>query len=93
MMTNQFNKRVFGCAIIKSINSNYNADFSHQPRTLPNGTVYATDKALKYSIRNYWKNVLDEKVFYFKVLNEQMMPHDLVGLYKEHFKSEVKKRH
>ena len=52
-MSNTFKNRVFGCAIIKSINSNYNADFSHQPRTLPNGTVYATDKALKYTVRNY----------------------------------------
>jgi CRISPR-associated protein Csh2 len=52
-MSTSFKNRVFGCAIIKSINSNYNADFSHQPRTLPDGTVYATDKTLKYSIRNY----------------------------------------
>ena len=50
----EFNNRVFGCVVVKSINSNYNADFSGQPRTLPDGTVYATDKALKYAIRNYW---------------------------------------
>ncbi len=47
----EFNKRVFGCVLVKSINSNYNADFSHQPRTLPNGVVYATDKALKFAIK------------------------------------------
>jgi len=64
---NQFKNRVFGCVIVKSINSNYNADFSHQPRTLPNGIVYATDKALKYAIKNYLKDVYpDEKIFYFK---------------------------
>ena len=34
-----FKNRVFGCVIVKSINSNYNSDFSHQPRTLPDGTV------------------------------------------------------
>lgn len=63
----QFKNRVFGCVIVKSINSNYNADFSHQPRTLPNGIVYATDKALKYAIKNYLKDVYpDEKIFYFK---------------------------
>lgn len=63
----QFKNRVFGCVIVKSINSNYNADFSHQPRTLPNGVVYATDKALKYAIKNYMKdNYQNEKVFYFK---------------------------
>lgn len=81
----QFNNRVFGCAIIKSINSNYNADFSHQPRTLPSGVVYATDKALKYSVRNYWKNALNEKVFYFKSLNDEMTPRSLGETYKSHF--------
>jgi CRISPR-associated protein Csh2 len=85
-MSNTFNKRVFGCAIIKSINSNYNADFSHQPRMLPNGIVYATDKALKYSVRNYWKNVLkDDKVFYFKTLSEEMSPRTLDETYEAHF--------
>lgn len=63
----QFKNRVFGCVIVKSINSNYNADFSHQPRTLPNGIVYATDKAFKYAVKNYLKDVYpNEKIFYFK---------------------------
>jgi CRISPR-associated protein Csh2 len=89
-MSIAFNNRVFGCAIIKSINSNYNADFSHQPRTLPNGTVYATDKVLKYSVRNYWMKVLDEKVFYYKRLDDDMNPFDLAGLYNKVLKAEVK---
>ncbi len=77
-MSNVFKNRVFGCVVIKSLNSNYNADFSHQPRTLPDGTVYATDKALKYTVRNYiGKNWPEEKVFYFKSLNEDMQPRDL----------------
>ncbi len=80
-----FNNRVYGAAIIKSINSNYNADFSGQPRKLPNGTVYATDKALKYSIRNYWKNALGENVFYFKSLSEEMSPRTLDETYNFHF--------
>lgn len=80
-----FNNRVYGAAIIKSINSNYNADFSGQPRKLPNGTVYATDKALKYSIRNYWKNALNEKIFYFKSLSEEMFPRTLDETYNLHF--------
>ncbi|WP_442795944.1 type I CRISPR-associated protein Cas7 [Pelobium manganitolerans] len=85
-----FYNRVYGAAIIKSINSNYNADFSGQPRKLPNGTVYATDKALKYSIRNYWKEVSNDTVFYFKRLNDDMNPFDLVGLYGNIFKTQVK---
>jgi CRISPR-associated protein Csh2 len=80
-----FKNRVYGAAIIKSINSNYNADFSGQPRKLPNGTVYATDKALKYSIRNYWKTALNEKVFYFKSLSEEMSPRSLDETYAFHF--------
>jgi CRISPR-associated protein Csh2 len=85
-MSNSFKNRVFGCAIIKSINSNYNADFTHQPRTLPDGTVYATDKALKYTVRNYLaKNFTDEKIFYFKSLNAEMQPRDLEQTYSKHF--------
>ena len=86
----KFNNRVFGCAIIKAINSNYNADFSHQPRTLPNGTVYATDKALKYSIRNYWKNALDEKIFYFKSLTDEMSPRTLDETFEFQFSDTLK---
>jgi CRISPR-associated protein Csh2 len=85
-MKKSFNRRVFGCAIIKAINSNYNADFTSQPRTLPDGTVYATDKALKYTVRNYLvKNFANEKVFYFKNLNEEMQPLDLGQTYAKHF--------
>lgn len=84
-MSNPFKNRVYGCVIIKSINSNYNADFSHQPRTLPNGVVYATDKALKWAIRNYWKNALSERVFYSKTLDENMSPRTLDETYEFHF--------
>lgn len=84
-MANSFKNRVYGCAVIKSINSNYNADFSGQPRKLPNGIVYATDKALKYSIRNYWKEVLGKNVFYFKSLSESMSPRTLDETYNLHF--------
>ncbi|MFZ4861321.1 type I CRISPR-associated protein Cas7 [Sphingobacterium sp. Mn56C] len=85
-MSTTFKNRVYGAAIIKSINSNYNADFSGQPRKLPNGIVYATDKALKYTIRNYWKNALNENVFYFKSLSENMAPRSLDETYLLHYK-------
>jgi CRISPR-associated protein Csh2 len=81
-----FKNRVFGCVIVKSINSNYNADFSNQPRTLPDGTVYATDKALKYTIRNYWDKMYpNEKVFYFTRYDENGNPKTLDGLFLHHF--------
>ena len=69
----KFENRVFGCVVVKAINSNYNADFSGQPRTLPNGVVYATDKALKYTIRNYVRTINPTlNIFYFKTLNENL---------------------
>lgn len=85
-MSTTFKNRVYGAAVIKSINSNYNADFSGQPRKLPNGVVYATDKALKYSVRNYWKTALNENIFYFKSLNETMAPRSLDETYLLHYK-------
>lgn len=82
----QFKNRVFGAAIVKAINSNYNADFSGQPRTLPNGQVYATDKAFKYTIKNYIKDVYSsEKVFYFKRLNNDFNPLTLDDAYASIF--------
>ena len=78
----EFKNRVFGCAIIKAINSNYNADFSGQPRTLPSGVVYATDKAFKYTVKNYLKDVYDDQIFYFKSLNENLNPRSLDERYK-----------
>ncbi|SOD93119.1 type I CRISPR-associated protein Cas7 [Spirosoma fluviale] len=85
-MGNPFFNRVFGCVIIKSVNSNYNADFSHQPRTLPDGTVYATDKALKYTVRNYLKKAFPgEKVFYLKTLNTELQPRTLDESYEHYF--------
>jgi CRISPR-associated protein Csh2 len=82
----EFKNRVFGCAIVKAINSNYNADFSGQPRTLPNGVVYATDKAYKYAVKNYLKDVSStEKIFYFKSLNANLNPISLDETYKKHF--------
>ena len=81
-----FNNRVFGCAIVKAINSNYNADFSGQPRTLPDGTVYATDKAYKYTVKNFFKAInTEDTIFYFKSLNENMNPISLDETYVKHF--------
>jgi len=82
----EFKNRVFGCAVVKAINSNYNADFSGQPRTLPNGVVYATDKAYKYTVKNYLKDAFSsEKIFYFKSLNAKLNPISLDETYKKNF--------
>jgi CRISPR-associated protein Csh2 len=81
----QFKNRVFGCVIVKSINSNYNADFSGQPRTLPNGVVYATDKALKYAIKNYIKAIHSSKLLYFKTMKSDFVPMSLDEAYNNAF--------
>jgi len=81
-----YSKRIFGAAIVKAINANYNADFSGQPRTLPNGVVYATDKALKYAVKNFLKeNYPSEKVFYFKRFNEEFVPYSLDDAFSSAF--------
>lgn len=82
-----FKNRVFGCVIVKSINSNYNADFSGQPRTLPNGVVYATDKALKYAIKNYIRDIHGSKVLYFKTMKSDFVPMSLDEAYTNVFPS------
>jgi CRISPR-associated protein Csh2 len=80
----EFKNRVFGAAIVKAVNSNYNADFSGQPRTLPDGTVYATDKAFKYTVKNYLKDVYpNEYIFNFKRLDEDLNPYTLEEAFKE----------
>ncbi len=81
-----YKNRVFGAVIVKAVNSNYNADFSGQPRTLPDGCVYATDKAFKYTVKNYIKdNYTNEKVFYFKRLNDEFNPLTLDDTYAKVF--------
>ena len=77
----EFKNRVFGCASVKAINANYNADFSGQPRTLPNGDIYATDKAFKYTLKNYLKDVYpNEKILGFKRYNQnkEFVPYSLM---------------
>lgn len=95
----EFKKRVYGCAIVKAINSNYNADFSGQPRTLPDGIVYATDKAFKYSIKKYLKDTYENvDVFYMKTLNDNLNPRSLDERYENLFgaipkdKTKIKKK-
>lgn len=86
----EFKNRVFGCAIVKAVNANYNADFSGQPRTLPSGIVYATDKAFKFTIKNYLRAVYpQETVLYFKSLNEKLNPISLDEAYKKNFGEEA----
>lgn len=83
-MSTPFQNRVFGCAIVKAVNANYNADFTHAPRTLPDGTAYATDKAFKYLIKNHIREQHPaEKVLYTKTFNKNLQPRTLDEAYNE----------
>ena len=78
------NNRVYGICGIRSINSNWNAAFDGNPKTTINGTIYGSDKALKYAIRNYW-NKNGEKILYFKSLqikDNSLQPRDLDQRYQ-----------
>lgn len=42
-----------GLVVVNAKNASFNAGFDGLPRRLPNGKIFATDKALKYCIREY----------------------------------------
>ncbi len=42
-----------GIVVVNAKNANFNAGFDGLPRRLPNGKIFATDKAFKYCIREY----------------------------------------
>lgn len=59
-----YDRYACGVFIVRADNANFNADFSHMPRELPDGQIYATDKALKYCIRKYIHDIEGkDKVF------------------------------
>lgn len=58
-------KRVYGVLGISSIMANWNADFSGYPKTISDGRVFGSDKALKYPMKKMWDNE-GKKVLYIK---------------------------
>ena len=91
-MTNPFSNRVYGFVLVRARNSNYNADFTHQPRTLPSGIVYATDKAFKFAVKHYLtKEYPEEKLLYIKRLKGDFIPMSLEESYSYLFPDDQKK--
>lgn len=91
------NKRAYGVIGISSIMSNWNADFTGYPKTISTGEIVASDKALKYPIKNMWQSQ-GEKVLYIKsmmisskkdVVN--LVPRTLKERYEFLFESDLKK--
>ena len=45
---------VFGVIGIKAEMANWNADFNGDPKNTPDGTIFGSDKSLKYAIKQQW---------------------------------------
>ena len=69
-------KRVYGVIGISSIMANWNADFTGYPKSMQNGDVYGSDKALKYPMKKMW-NDEGKKVLYIKSYEELFNVGDL----------------
>lgn len=80
-------KRVYGVLGISSIMANWNADFSGNPKTVENGDIYGSDKALKYPMKKMW-NDEGKKVLYIKSMrfsDGALIPKTLKERYEELF--------
>lgn len=83
------NKRVYGVLGISSIMANWNADFSGYPKSMSNGTVYGSDKAIKFPMKKMWdaegKNVLYIKSMIFSQKTSALVPRTLKERYEQLF--------
>lgn len=82
-------KRVYGVLGISSVMANWNADFSGYPKSMSDGTVYGSDKALKYPMKKMWDNE-GKKVLYIKSMKfsengETLVPKSMKERYEEIF--------
>ena len=87
----KFRNRVYGVSAISCINSNWNADFTGNPKTLSTGKIFGSDKAFKYPIKKLWENE-GKKVMYirsYKTENGKMKSVELIEKYNELFKNEL----
>ena len=78
-------KRVYGIIGLSSLMSNWNADFTGNPKSTLDGRIFGSDKALKYSFRKLW-NDQGRKVLYIKTLKkDNLQPMELDEKYEELF--------
>ncbi|WP_416176378.1 type I CRISPR-associated protein Cas7 [Clostridium sp.] len=86
--------RVYGVIGIKSIMANWNADFSGYPKTISDGSIFGSDKALKYSIKKYWQD-MGYKILYiksFKTDKGKIRPRSLEERYNQVFDTTLTKK-
>ena len=59
--------RIYGVVGIKSVMSNWNADFTGRPKSTSKGDIFGSDKAFKYPIKKMWESEdKNAKVLYVK---------------------------
>lgn len=76
-------KRVYGVIGIKAKMANWNADFTGRPKSISNGDIFGSDKALKYPMKKMWENE-GKKVLYIKSWKEEkdsVIPRKLADRY------------
>lgn len=88
--------KVYGVIGIKSIMSNWNADFTGRPKTISTTQIFGSDKALKYPMKKMWDEE-GKKVIYIKSYKfdqktgEKMQPLDLDERYEKVFGKTIEK--
>lgn len=86
--------RVYAIVGIKSILSNWNADFTGNPKTTSTAQIFGSDKAFKYPIKKMWENE-GKKVMYIKSYKiadkEGLQPIDLSERYEKLFSQPIEK--
>ncbi|MEG0409143.1 MAG: type I CRISPR-associated protein Cas7 [Bacilli bacterium] len=88
----KMNQRIYGVVGIKSIMSNWNADFTGKPKTTSNGDIFGSDKAFKYPIKKMWE-MQGEKIIYiksFKQGKDNVQARNLEERYNYVFGKEIK---
>lgn len=85
------NTRIYGVIGISAIMANWNADFTGNPKSISDGSIFGSDKALKYPMKKMWENE-GEKVFYIKSMkisdgkdDIQVLPRSLKERYEQLF--------
>ena len=93
----KMNQRVIGLVGIVSRMANWNADFTGLPKTISDGNIFGSDKALKYSIKRLWVEQ-GKTVLYIRSYKlgkskdgEKLQPRDLHERYEHLFAEDVSK--
>jgi CRISPR-associated protein Csh2 len=94
----KMNKRVIGLIGVTSRMANWNADFTGSPKTTSDGSIFGSDKALKYSIKKLWVDQ-GHKVLYIRSYklgknkdgDEKLQPRKLEERYEHLFEEGVSK--